>query len=125
MARARWCLLVAFGAACLAACADTPEPETAWAMRGPRRPPPKPGDSITKTIMCSCKSCEPSDCCRDLEKEAPPIDKECAKGYDFTGCQTPVQSCESRCFQQRWRVRIDVGCDAERPRGCCHASAEN
>src|SRR5581483_2215034 len=99
VARPRWTVLTAVGLAALvlaAACADTgPEPETAWAMHGERRPPPKPGDSITKTMMCSCTSCQPNECCRELEKDAPPIDKDCAKGYDFSGCQTQVQSCES------------------------------
>ena len=110
--------------ALVASCVDTPEPSSAERFHGPRRPPPKPGDSITKTMMCSCSACEPNACCRELEKDAPPIDKGCSDGYDFSKCQTQVQSCEGRCFQQRWRTNIDVGCDAGRPRTCCNATAD-
>jgi hypothetical protein len=74
--------------------------------------------------MCSCTSCEPNSCCRDLEKDAPPIDTGCAEGYDFSKCQTQVQSCEGRCFQQRWRARVEVGCESARPKNCCNATAD-
>ena len=33
------------------------------------RPPPKPGESITHTMMCRCQACEPTSCCRELDQE--------------------------------------------------------
>jgi hypothetical protein len=97
-------------------------PKTASGPSGsgkPRRPPPKPGESITHTIMCSCKVCEPDSCCRELEQEQPGIAEGCADGYDFSKCEMAVSSCDSRCFQHRWRTRVDKGCAASRPKTCC------
>jgi hypothetical protein len=45
-------------------------------------PPPKPGDSISHTLMCECKACEPSSCCDGPEDDAPP--ESCGDSYDFS-----------------------------------------
>jgi hypothetical protein len=82
------------------------------------RPPPKPGESITHTMMCRCQACEPTSCCRELDQEQPADD--CADGTDFSKCGMQISSCESRCFEHTWRVRVEVGCDAQRPPECCH-----
>ncbi|HHH11977.1 MAG TPA: hypothetical protein ENK23_07895 [Sorangium sp.] len=87
------------------------------------RPPPRPGESISRTVMCSCVMCEPESCCRELEQDAPQTDKECARGYDFSKCEMAVSSCDSRCFRHRWRTRVESGCDNTRPEKCCHDSA--
>ncbi|HZO13128.1 MAG TPA: hypothetical protein VFB62_07710 [Polyangiaceae bacterium] len=86
-------------------------------------PPRKPGESITQTQMCSCKMCEPVSCCHELDEDRPELEK-CGDGYDFSRCGMPVTSCDSRCFQHRWRTRVEVGCASSRPEKCCHARAE-
>lgn len=93
-------------------------------MYGDGRVPDKPGASLTKTEMCSCMRCEPSACCRELEQDTPEVDKDCADGYDFSKCEMAVSSCESSCFQHRWRARVEVGCAASRPDNCCHAQSD-
>jgi hypothetical protein len=89
-----------------------------------RRLPDKPGASITKTEMCSCSVCEPAACCHELEQDAPEVQKDCANGYDFSKCEMAVSSCESSCFQHRWRTRVEVGCAGSRPATCCHDQAD-
>ncbi|MEZ4440478.1 MAG: hypothetical protein R3B72_15380 [Polyangiaceae bacterium] len=114
------------GALLLVAC-DVPPPTSPTAgvrLRGDGRVPPKPGDSITKTMMCSCNVCEPASCCRELEQDRPEIDDGCADGYDFSACDTTVSSCGASCFQHRWRTEVAVGCAASRPDRCCHGSSD-
>ena len=93
-------------------------------MDGPRHPPPKPGESITHTQMCSCVRCEPDSCCHELEQDRPEDNAECANGYDFSKCEMAVSSCDSRCYQHRWRTRVEVGCESSRPDVCCHDQPE-
>lgn len=88
------------------------------------RVPPKPGESISKTAMCSCTVCEPATCCRELEQDRDDIDKDCADGYDFSKCETNVSSCGASCFQHRWRTRVEIGCEQTRPDRCCHDQRE-
>ena len=88
-----------------------------------KRPPARPGESISRTQMCSCIACEPNSCCRELEQDAPKTDKDCAKGYDFSKCEMAVSSCDSRCFRHRWRTHVETGCERSRPDKCCHDSA--
>jgi len=97
----------------------TASPMTPPAPSVERRAPPRPGESITHTRMCSCRACEPAACCRDLERVAPEVERGCSEGYDFSRCTTEVSSCSARCFLRRWRVRVEAGCDSARPRGCC------
>jgi hypothetical protein len=85
----------------------------------PLKPPYKPGDSITKTRMCSCKVCDPASCCRELEQDRPEM-KECAEGYDFSKCELSVSSCQANCYQNHWRTAIDGTCEDNRPDTCCH-----
>jgi len=113
-------VMAALGLAVLG-CGSTAPP--AEPDRGPRRPPPKPGESITHTIMCSCKACEPRSCCRELEQDQPELE-DCSDGYDFSKCEMAVSSCDSRCFQHRWRTRVETGCEASRPDRCCHDQPE-
>ncbi len=82
-------------------------------------PPPKPGSSIAASRMCSCRSCDPVGCCQGPDDD--PADKATCDSYDFTskGCGMAVQSCASRCFQHVWRVKVEQGCDANRPSECC------
>lgn len=113
----RWLLggLVAVNLGC------TPEPSgSAASPQAPRRPPPRPGESITHTQMCSCLVCEPVSCCHELDADAPEVQTDCADGYDFSKCEMAVSSCDSNCFQHRWRARVEIGCLASRPDKCCH-----
>ena len=88
------------------------------AQRGPARIPPKPGESITHSQMCTCRACEIPTCCRELEQDVPET-TDCADGYDFSKCELPVQSCTSRCFQHRWRIHVDESCEETKPGKCC------
>jgi hypothetical protein len=108
--------------ASLIAC--SPAPHGTASGDGVRRAPPRPGESITHTMMCSCQVCEPERCCRELEQDRPEPSADCADGYDFSKCEMPVSSCNSRCFQHRWRTRVEVGCAGSRPTNCCHAQAD-
>lgn len=105
------------------ACGTSPAPVERPTF-GERPAPPRPGDSLTRTRLCSCKACEPDACCTELERPPPELEGGCSEGYDFSRCETPVTSCLSRCFQRRWRARIETGCEAERPHDCCSASAD-
>ena len=81
-------------------------------------PPPKPGESISGTMMCTCKSCEPARCCVE-EQDAPEVQK-CSDGYDFSRCGgMEVKSCDARCFKHRWRIRVDQTCEETPPATCC------
>jgi hypothetical protein len=73
--------------------------------------------------MCSCQVCAPARCCREFDQDEPELEK-CADGYDFSRCGMAVTSCEGRCFQHRWRTRVEVGCAASRPDKCCYAQAD-
>jgi hypothetical protein len=89
-------------------------------------PPPKPGDSISHTLMCECKSCNPRDCCDGPEDEpaTESLPNSCAESYDFSapGCAAPaIRSCASRCTRQVWRVHSGEDCAAKRPPSCCEA----
>lgn len=100
---------------CLAAC---------WGSYGPYKKPPykppyKPGESIRNTQMCTCKTCDPESCCRELEQERPEL-QDCAKGYDFSECELEVSSCESNCYQHKWRIQAGQTCLSKRPDVCCH-----
>jgi hypothetical protein len=120
-------LTLACAAATLVAACDVPPPRQGGGVAFDRyrdKPPPKPGESITHTRMCSCKVCRPDSCCRELEEEAPQLER-CADDYDFSDCGMAVSSCDSRCFQHRWRTRIEVGCTKSRPRGCCYATEDS
>ena len=88
-------------------------------QKPPYKPPYKPGDSIRKTKMCTCKACDPKSCCRELEQERPEL-QDCAKGYDFSQCELEVSSCESNCYQHRWRIQAGQTCVSKRPDVCCH-----
>ncbi len=109
--------------AAVPACQGPQVPNGAIQFYGNGRPPPKPGESISHTMMCTCTHCEPTDCCRELEQEQQDTEK-CADGYDFSKCELAVNSCQSRCFQHRWRTRIETGCEKERPEECCHATSD-
>ncbi|HEY2406191.1 MAG TPA: hypothetical protein VGI10_09320 [Polyangiaceae bacterium] len=80
---------------------------------------PKPGSSITHSQMCECTTCDPAKCC-DGTDDAPASDN-CTYNYDFdsNGCGISIQSCQSRCHQQIWRVLASEHCDDKRPTSCC------
>jgi hypothetical protein len=84
-------------------------------------PPPKPGDSLTSTQLCTCRACEPRSCC--VEKTDDGSGGSCsADGYNFAAnesCGLAVQSCQSRCFEHRWRAELPTGCVATKPARCC------
>jgi hypothetical protein len=84
-------------------------------------PPPKPGDSLTSSELCTCRACEPRSCC--VEKTDDGSGGGCeADGYNFAAnerCGLSVQSCQSRCFQHRWRADRTKGCAASKPVRCC------
>lgn len=86
-------------------------------------PPPKPGDSISHSQMCACKTCNPSACCDGPEDDAPPT--SCGDSYDFSSNPScgglAVKSCSSRCTQQVWRVQSGRDCAEKRPSSCCQA----
>jgi len=94
---------------------------------GPRRPPPKPGSSITHTQMCSCRVCEPRACCAGAEDEEAGSceDREAevgADGYDFRNsehCGMAVSSCVGRCHPQVWRIPLVQRCEDTLPAVCC------
>ncbi|MBI4701401.1 MAG: hypothetical protein HY744_09615 [Deltaproteobacteria bacterium] len=111
-------LMVALSAIALGCAGTGPEPAPSRPA-GLRRPPPKPGESITHTIMCTCKSCEPASCCQWKDERGEDA-AGCSDGYDFSKCEgLQVQSCASRCFEHRWRIRVEEACEATRPRQCC------
>jgi hypothetical protein len=106
------------------ACASGPE-RAAGALcgGGPCAPPPrKPGHSLTSSVLCSCRACEPHGCCE--EKDTRDEDRGCPlDSYDFAAndsCALGVSSCESRCFVHRWRVPVAQGCQVDRPASCCY-----
>lgn len=107
--------LLALG--CWAACQPTPPPS---AGKPPWRLPRKPGESLTHTKLCRCKSCDPPDCCRELEKDRPEM-KDCADGYDFSKCELEVRSCDANCYEHSWRIRTERSCEETRPDRCCPA----
>jgi hypothetical protein len=78
----------------------------------PGRPPPPrlPGESITRSQLCTCKACSPSSCCEDEGLSAPD---------DTGGMGLAVTSCEPRCRQEAWRVWDHETCDVKRPADCC------
>jgi len=114
----------ALAIALIIGCGPPPTSPPAELVTTRRHPPPKPGESITHTMMCSCTKCEPAHCCRELEQDQPEMQKNCADGYDFSKCEMAVSSCDSRCFQHRWRTRVEVGCEASRPDLCCHGQPD-
>ena len=85
-----------------------------------RKPPPKPGSSITHSVMCSCTVCEPTSCC-----EGPgdaPDESTCGDSHDFTqseNCGIAIRSCAGRCGPKRWRVAKTEACEARMPKECC------
>jgi hypothetical protein len=115
---------VALALGALALACEPKPPSSGFKMMSDGRVPDKPGASITQTMMCSCRVCEPQSCCRELEQDRPEIDKECADGYDFSKCEMAVSSCESNCFAHRWRTRVEIGCEVGRPETCCHDRPE-
>ena len=90
---------------------------------GVLHPPPKPGDSISHSQMCECKTCNPAACCEGPDEDAPPT--TCGDSYDFTSNPScgglAVKSCASRCTEQVWRVRSGQSCTDKRPASCCQA----
>ena len=86
-------------------------------------PPPKPGDSIAHSLMCECKTCDPSDCCNGPDDDAPKA--QCADSYDFTSNDScgglSIKSCSTRCTRQIWRVPSGRACADLRPASCCEA----
>jgi len=114
-----WLRLAACGTVmlwCFAACGGSYGPY----QKPPHKPPYKPGDSIRKTKMCTCKACDPASCCRELEQERPELQDDCAQGYDFSQCELAVSSCESNCYQHKWRIQAGQTCVSKRPDACCH-----
>ena len=72
-------------------------------------------------MMCSCLRCQPASCCRELEQERPENTEKCGNDYDFSQCKgIAVTSCQSRCFEHRWRSDASKGCSDKRPPDCCH-----
>lgn len=90
--------------------------------QGPRRkPPPKPGSSISHTQMCSCTSCGVAECCRG---DANQDQEQGCRADEATGemvCGFAVKSCVGRCTPHVWRMPISADCAAERPKECCPA----
>jgi hypothetical protein len=86
---------------------------------GRPKPGPRPGSSITHTRMCECSACAEAHCCSGARE--PESAGQSCESYDFskTGCGLEVESCQSRCFQRVWRVRLDQDCTEKRPSECC------
>jgi hypothetical protein len=101
--------------ALLAGCSSPEAPPP----KGPRwlTPPPKPGASLTSSVQCTCRSCEPVSCCQG--SEADPSAATCGDEYDFSKCTLSVQSCEGRCYGIAWRVPVGTPCKSRQPPDCC------
>ncbi len=85
------------------------------------RPHDKPGASLSKTMLCTCRRCEVASCCRELEQEQEQVAGKC-QDYDFNKCGgLAVSSCEGRCYQHKWRADVALGCDDNRPESCCYS----
>lgn len=108
------CLLLGWLAS---ACVDFP---ATTATTRPR-PPPEIGSSITHTKACSCRACGEASCCIDVKEPELLPQQGCGYGYDFSSseCGMQVQSCEGRCFERVWRVKLSQECDRTRPPECC------
>jgi len=107
------------------ACASAP-PSGALCGGGPCAPPPKkPGHSLSSSVLCTCRACEPQACC--VEKNETEADGGCPMdSYDFAAnesCGLSVPSCQSRCFEHRWRAEVTQGCAATTPERCCDREA--
>jgi hypothetical protein len=118
---ARFAAASAAFALVLAACVAPPKQRYDAVIYSTRdRPPDKPGESLNKSMMCSCTRCEVATCCREFDQEQPQSEGKC-EDYDFERCGgIEVSSCEGRCFQHRWRAPVDVGCADSRPDACCN-----
>lgn len=116
-------LLVAW-ALSSSACSAPPPSNAPLFGTGTFHPPPKPGDSISHTQMCACKSCDPVGCCEGPDDDEPAPTK-CGDSYDFSANPEcggiSVRSCTSRCTQEIWRVRAGSDCSEKRPQSCCQA----
>ena len=87
-------------------------------------PPPPPGTSITQSRMCTCRACSKPACCGGAEEPGAAEGKRC-EGYDFgaEGCELSVGSCNSRCYEEIWRVPRGQDCADKRPSICCEPRA--
>jgi hypothetical protein len=109
------CVLV--GLVVVAAC-------SAGRESAPKTPPTyRPGQSLHST-MCSCRACSKLDCCGGAEEPGTGEGKRC-EGYDFEaeGCGISVGSCNSRCYEEIWRVQRGQSCADKRPSICCEPVA--
>jgi hypothetical protein len=113
-----------FSAASMACIAPPKQRYDAVIYQTRDRPHDKPGESLNKSMMCSCTRCEVATCCREFDQDQPQDTAKC-DSYDFEKCGgagIEVSSCEGRCFQHRWRAPVDKGCEGTRPDACCNAS---
>ena len=77
--------------------------------------------------MCSCRVCEPRDCCAGAEDEEAGACKDGQAevgddGYDFTSsqeCGMAVNSCVGRCHPEVWRIPLAKRCEDTLPAACC------
>jgi len=111
--------------ALVAACATSGPPSTspiAIPASGTFHPPKKMGSSVTHSKMCKCRACSPAKCCQGPNEEDESA-KKCDQDYDFSkpGCGMQIESCNSRCFEQVWRVSQEASCASKQPQGCCGA----
>lgn len=106
------------------ACSGPPPSNAPLFGTGTFHPPPKPGDSISHTQMCACKTCDPVGCCEGPDDDEP-APTTCGDSYDFSANPQcggiSVRSCTSRCTQEIWRVRAGSECSEKRPQSCCQA----
>jgi len=75
--------------------------------------------------MCTCRACEPARCCQE-KSEAEDTGNCPMDSYNFGAndkCGISIESCQSRCFEHRWRADVQKGCEASRPPQCCAPSA--
>ena len=112
--------LVALLLALLPACsADTSERTPA--VPATLRPPPRIGESITQSTMCSCRACSKADCCGGAAEPGASEGLGRCDNYDFgaPGCELSVESCSARCYEETWRVRGAETCADKRPAIWC------
>jgi hypothetical protein len=101
-----------------ASCAAGP-PSSGIQAQGIIQGHPKQGSSITHTQMCECQTCDPAKCCEGSDDA--PAPEKCGDSYDFSenACGLTVQSCQSHCHKQVWRVPSAARCEDKRPTSCC------
>ena len=107
----------------IAACGHEPTSPPPQPWTGFFHPPPKPGASIGASQQCTCRACDPGNCCAAEQTEstavAPP---ECSSSYEFSEkCGITVQTCTPRCYQHIWRIPKQESCSQNRPLVCCES----